>query len=205
MQIAVPTAATTGNRKALIDVSGRISAVGGSIELKAATVKRAIRDAVNVSGTLSARSVSGRSGAIVLGGGGNVALAGKLTASAGRKATATNSGAITITGHNVTIADKASVKAISKNAEGGAISITGATVSVGAAALDASGASGGGNILIGGDRQGKGALAHLKTILQGGPLQRGQITLRCLFTRQSAIAPHRLRKPRNWRAFLRSS
>jgi len=67
MQVAVPTAATTNGRKALVDVSGRISAAGGSIELKAATVKQAIRDAVNVSGTLSARSVSGHSGAIVLG------------------------------------------------------------------------------------------------------------------------------------------
>ena len=66
MQVAVPTAATSG-RKALVDVSGRISAAGGSVELKAATVKQAIRDAVNVSGTLSARSVSGHSGAIVLG------------------------------------------------------------------------------------------------------------------------------------------
>jgi filamentous hemagglutinin family protein len=103
MQVAVPSATTTRNGKALIDVSGRISAAGGSIELKAATVKEAIRDAVNVSGTLSARSVSGRSGAIVLGGGagGNVTVTGKLSTSAGRTAKTTNGRAITVTGHNV--------------------------------------------------------------------------------------------------------
>ena len=166
MQVAVPTASKTPNGKALIDVSGRISAAGGSIELKAATVREAIRDAVNVSGTLSARSVSGRSGAIVLGGGagGNVIVAGRLSASAGRKARATNGGAITVTGHNVTIANNASIKATSKDAKGGAISVTGAAVSVGAAALDASGASGGGTILIGGGPQGTGSLAHAEMV-----------------------------------------
>ncbi|MEA2952833.1 MAG: hypothetical protein QOJ96_2353, partial [Alphaproteobacteria bacterium] len=166
MQVAVPTAATAGNRKALVDVSGRIKASGGTIELKAATVKEAIRDAVNVSGTLSARSISGRSGAIVLGGGegGNVTVAGRLNASAGRKATTTNGGAISLTGHNVTIADKASVKVTSKSAKGGAISVTGATVSVGAARIDASGGTGGGTILIGGGPQGTGTLAHADAV-----------------------------------------
>ncbi len=166
MQVAVPTASNARNGKALIDVSGRISAAGGSIELKAATVKEAIRDAVNVSGTLSARSVSGHSGAIVLGGGagGNVTVAGRLNASAGRTAKATNGGAITVTGHNVTIANNARIKATSKDANGGAISVTGAAVSVGAAALDASGASGGGTILIGGGPQGTGSLAHAEIV-----------------------------------------
>src|SRR6202011_2837093 len=100
-------AVTTNNHKALIDVSGKISSAGGSIELKAATVKQAIRDAVNVSGTLSARSVSGRSGAIVLGGGagGNVRVAGRLIASAGRQARATNGGRLALAGRRVTIAD----------------------------------------------------------------------------------------------------
>jgi filamentous hemagglutinin family protein len=166
MQVSVPTAATTNGRKALVDGSGRISAAGGSIELKAATVKQAIRDAVNVSGTLSVRSVSGRSGAIVLGGGagGNVNVGGRLSASAGRKASATNGGAITVTGHNVTLANNATIKATSKDANGGSISVTGAAISVGTAALDASGANGGGTILIGGGQQGTGSLAHAETV-----------------------------------------
>ena len=69
MQVAVPTASKAANGKGLVDVSGRISADGGSIELQAATVKQAIHNAVNVSGTLSARSLSGHSGSIILAGG----------------------------------------------------------------------------------------------------------------------------------------
>src|SRR6202035_1945241 len=117
---------------------------------------------VNVAGRLAARSVSGHSGAIVLGGGagGNVTVSGRLYASAGRQAKATNGGRIAVTGNSVTIADKAIVKATSKSATGGAISVTGATVSVGAATLDASGATGGGTILIGGGLHGTGALSH---------------------------------------------
>ena len=68
MQVAVPSASKAADGKGLVDVSGRISAAGGSIELRAATVKQAVHNAVNVSGTLSARSLSGHSGSIVLGG-----------------------------------------------------------------------------------------------------------------------------------------
>ena len=172
MQVAVPTAGVAGNRKALIDVSGKISAAGGSIELKAATVKQAIRDAVNVSGTLSARSVSGRSGAIVLGGGagGNVTVSGKLNVSA--RTRAANAGTVAITGYNVKIADKARIAATSKMAKGGAISVTGSTVSIGKSALNASGATGGGTVLIGGGLQGQGTLAHadMVTVASGAKL-----------------------------------
>jgi filamentous hemagglutinin family protein len=166
MQVAVPSAATARNRKALIDVSGRISASGGLIQLKAATVKQAIRDAVNVSGTLSAISASGRSGAIVLGGGagGNVTVAGRLATSARRSAKATNGGTISLAGNRVTVAEKANISSISEGARGGTISIIGTTVTVGAATLDASGASGGGTILIGGGLQGTGPLAHAETV-----------------------------------------
>ncbi len=166
LQVAAPTAAVARDHKSLIDISGRISAAGGSINLKAATVKQAIRDAVNVSGTLSARSVSGRSGAIVLGGGGggNVNIAGRLVVSGGKKAKATNGGAIVITGYDVKIAEKADIRATSKTASGGTVTVTGPTISIGAAALDASGATGGGTILIGGGLQGGGALAHSETL-----------------------------------------
>ena len=145
MQVAVPTAATASNGKALIDIAGRIKAAGGMIEIKAASVKQAIRNVVNVSGKLSARSVSGRSGAIVLNGGdgGNVTVAGRLNASAGTKAKSTNGGMIAITGNSVTIADKARIKAVSKNATGGAIEVTGDNVSVNGGLIDASGARGG--------------------------------------------------------------
>ncbi|MDO9413832.1 MAG: MBG domain-containing protein [Pseudolabrys sp.] len=179
MQVAVPTAARTGNSKALVDVSGTIAAAGGSIELKAATVKEAIRDVINVSGRLSARSVSGRSGAIVLDGGlgGNVKVSGRLNASAGRKAKAMQGGTIAVTGNNVTIAGGASVKATSKNAKGGVITATGPSVSIGAATFDASGSNGGGSILIGGGLQGSGPLSHANTVaIAGGATLRADAT-----------------------------
>jgi filamentous hemagglutinin family protein len=195
MQVAVPTASKAANGKELVDVSGRIGAAGGSIDLEAATVKQAVHDAVNVSGTLSARSLSGHSGSIVLGGGpgGNVSVSGRLDVSAGRSAAGAasgrsmsaarnlagagkaavaarkvpapaNGGTIAITGANVGIADKASLKATSARAKGGAISVTGNAVTIGSAALDASGATGGGSVLIGGGPQGSGPLAHAKTL-----------------------------------------
>jgi hypothetical protein len=64
MQVAVPTGATT-NGRSLVEVAGVIRAAGGKIELSAATVAQAIRDAVNVSGSLSARSMAGRDGSAV--------------------------------------------------------------------------------------------------------------------------------------------
>ena len=195
MQVAVPTASKAAAGKGLVDVSGRISAAGGTIELQAATLKQAIRNAVNVSGTLSAHSLSGHSGSIVLGGGagGAVNVSGRLNVSAGRsvayaasvksvaavrnasvagrKAAAAkpalapaNGGTIAITGANVAIADKASLKARSQGTKGGAIGVTGDALSIGAATLDASGATAGGTILIGGGPQGKGPLAHAQTV-----------------------------------------
>ena len=185
MQVAVPTAAKSRDGKALVDVAGRITARGGRIELQAATVKQAIRESVNVSGMLSARSVSGHSGAIILGGGegGGVTVSGRLDTSAGsrpfrsatreraslaRSARATRApsdgGLIAITGDQVAIAAGASLKASSKGARGGAITVTGTNVAVGAATLDASGATGGGTILVGGGFQGGGPLAHARTL-----------------------------------------
>ena len=218
MQVAVPTASKAANGKGLVDVSGRISAAGGSIELQAATLEQAVHNAVNVSGTLSARSLSGHSGSIVLGGGAggdvnvsgrldvsagrtaaysssgryaaaraasgkssgamaaagdrgyrssraarNLAIAAKAAAAAARKAPA-NGGTIAITGAAVAIANKASLKATSAGAKGGAISVTGDAVTIGAAKLDASGATGGGSLLIGGGPQGSGPLAHAQTL-----------------------------------------
>ncbi len=190
MQVAVPTASKAADGKGQVDVSGRVSAAGGTIELQAATVKQAIRNTVNVSGTLSARSLSGHSGSIVLGGGA-VNVSGRLDVSAGRRAAhaasvksaaairnvaragrataaarpaPANGGTIAITGANVAIANKASLRATSQGAKGGAISVTGDAVTIGSATLDASGATGGGSILIGGGPQGSGPLAHAQTV-----------------------------------------
>ncbi len=139
MQVAVPTLSKAPQGKALVDVAGKIKAPGGVIELRAATVKQAIRDAVNVSGALTARSVSGRNGAIVLGGGagGIVDVSGKLSASGRRSA-----GAISIGGASVTLSGMAAARA--RLGSGGAVKITGDSVSIkSSGVVSASGAQGG--------------------------------------------------------------
>ncbi len=126
LQVAVPTGAVAADGRALIDVAGQIRAAGGTVEIKAATAQQAVRDAVNISGVLSARSVSGRAGNIVLdgGAGGNVAVSGRLSATGGERYAG---GTIVVTGSNVRLTSSAR--------------------------LNASGASGG-NILVGGDLRG---------------------------------------------------
>ena len=133
LQVAVPTGAAAADGRALIDVGGRISARGGSIAIKAATAQQAVRDAINVTGVLSARTASGRNGDIVLGGGagGNVVVTGQVKATGSKR------------GQN-----------------GGSIAVTGNTIVLRGAIVDASGRAGGGTIEIGGGRQGRGPLQH---------------------------------------------
>ena len=52
LQVAVPTNTKTADGQALIDVCGKVRAAGGSVQLKAATVANAIRNAINVPGEL---------------------------------------------------------------------------------------------------------------------------------------------------------
>jgi filamentous hemagglutinin family protein len=133
LQVAVPT--KSGGNDALIRNSGTIRADGGSVIISAATARDAARNAVNISGIVQARTIGGRAGSIIIGGGlgGAVKIAGRLTASA-RK---TTGGAITITGQHITL-------------EGATIDVTGRT--------------GGGTISIGGGRQGEGPLQHADTL-----------------------------------------
>ncbi|MGJ4953666.1 beta strand repeat-containing protein [Bradyrhizobium sp. HKCCYLS20291] len=125
LQVALPTSATAAGGKALLDVSGRIRAAGGRVEIRAAAAQQAARDVVNVSGTVSARSVSGRSGNIVLGGGGGaVTVSGRLAANGGRRHAG---GTIVVTGSRVALTETARISANGRS---------------------------GGKILIGGDQRG---------------------------------------------------
>ena len=132
LQVSVPTKADGSN--ALVGNSGIISADGGTVELKAAAVRDAARQAVNMSGVIEARTVSGQSGAIVLGGDeGSVEISGTLDASA-----------------------KAGGK-------GGKVTVTGRKLKLKGATVDASGKDGGGTVKIGGDKQGSGTLQRAAT------------------------------------------
>lgn len=147
LQVAAPTNATTANGQALVDVSGKISAAGGRVQLKAATVATAIRDAVNVSGFVSASSAHASGGSIVLGGGpgGNVRVTGSVVAS-GRRA----GGKVRISGHDVALSN-AVVAAKSRRGRGGTVKVAATdAATLDASTIDVSGARGGGTIRIGG-------------------------------------------------------
>jgi len=139
LQVAVPSGTTTADGKALIDVSGKVSAYGGRVEIKAATAQAAVRDAINVSGKVSASSISGRNGSVVLGGGdgGTVRVAGRVSAS-GRD----GAGRVAISGRVVEVAKGAAVKARSEQGQGGSVALKGDIVN-NSGTVDASGASGG--------------------------------------------------------------
>ena len=99
LQVAMPSGATDASGKALVSNSGTIAADGGSVELKAAAVRDAIRDAVNMSGSIAAHSVSGHDGDVVLGGGsGNIAVSGTVDVSG-----AGQGGRIDVSGSNVAL------------------------------------------------------------------------------------------------------
>ena len=160
LQVTVPTNTKTADGKALIDVSGKVIAAGGRVELKAATVAQAIRNAVNVPGYLSVASAHASGGSIILSGGpgGDVSVSGRLRAS-GR----TKGGAIAIDGHDVALRH-AKLAARSASGQGGSVTVTGTNaVSLASTAVDASGATGGGAIRIGGDFHGSSDLTSART------------------------------------------
>jgi filamentous hemagglutinin family protein len=131
LQVAVPT--QTGGDKPLVDVSGTIDAAGGRVEIRAASAREAARQAINMTGVVEARTVTGTHGNITLdGGSGGVQITGKLTAS-------------------------------SDHAKGGAVTVTGRSIKATGAKIDVSGKTGGGTVKIGGDWQGKGPLARAET------------------------------------------
>ena len=148
LMVAVPSA-PDGDDRALIRNSGRVSADGGRIEMKAATARNAARNAINLSGTAEARSVSLRNGAIVLGGGegGTVRVSGKVSTRAPRQADA-----------------GLGSSARPPRPTGGQIDITGARIALQGALLDASGDGGGGQIRVGGGFAGQGPLPHAMTV-----------------------------------------
>lgn len=124
LQVAVPTANGAEGNGALIDNRGTISAEGGTVVMKAATAREAARQAINLSGVVEAKTVSGTDGAIVIGGGegGEVKVSGKLRA-----------------------------KAADDQGKGGSVTVTGKSIKLSGAQIDASGATGGGAVRIGGD------------------------------------------------------
>ena len=128
----------------LIRQSGRLSADGGRVEIRAATARHAARHAINLSGVVEARTVGGRSGAVILGGGpgGTVTVTGRVEATA----------------PIAVAAPEVSPRPEARPAPGGRIDVTGDRILLAGATLDASGRDGGGMVRVGGGFQGGGDL-----------------------------------------------
>ncbi len=127
LQVLLPAGTVTADGQALVTNGGAIDAAGGMVALRAATVRDALRQAINMPGTIRATSVSGHDGAIVLdgGGGGTVQIAGTLDASAGAGV-----------------------------ADGGRVDVSGGSVALQGATIASSGDARGGLVRIGGEFQG---------------------------------------------------
>nr|WP_321457985.1 MBG domain-containing protein [uncultured Cohaesibacter sp.] len=132
LQVALPSDGE--GDEALVSNSGSVSANGGTVIMSAATARQAARQAVNMSGVIEAKSVSGHNGSIVIGGGagGKVSVSGSINAS-------------------------------SEDGDGGSIKITGDAIELTGATLDASGATGGGTINVGGLKHGADGLQTATT------------------------------------------
>lgn len=139
LQVAVPTDSDDPALQALIENSGTIEANGGTVQMSAASARQAARHAINMSGVVEARSVSGRNGRITLGGGGGkVSVSGRVRATAARPVVEVTQ----------------SARPTARPARGGEITVTGGEITLAGAEIDASGPDGGGDIRIGGNLRG---------------------------------------------------
>lgn len=116
----------------LVDNSGAIVVLGGSVQMKAAALRDAGRNLVNMSGTISADSVTGQAGSIELSAG----ASGGVNVSGTLSASGDTGGRVTIEGRD--------------------IALTSST------AISATGASGGGTVLVSGGYRGEGDLAQAR-------------------------------------------
>ena len=85
LQVALPTDRSTPAGAALIEQAGRIEAAGGRVIITVATARAALRNAINMPGSISADSLTSDGGMITLlgGDGGKVTASGTLTARGG--------------------------------------------------------------------------------------------------------------------------
>ncbi|MCZ8172274.1 MAG: filamentous hemagglutinin N-terminal domain-containing protein, partial [Brevundimonas sp.] len=133
--LQVAVPTAAGGDQALVSNSGRLSAPGGRVEIAAATAQSAARHAINMSGVVEANTVSGTAGSITFSGG--------------------PGGAVNVSGR---------VDASSATGRGGNVTVTGANIALRGAEVNASGATGGGRVRIGGDRLGQGDLPRAQRV-----------------------------------------
>jgi len=120
----------------LVENNGKLRANGGTVALTAAAARTVVDSVINNTGVIEANTVGTRNGMIVLG-----------AATAGTKPR----GAPT---QNVVVSGTLSARGTHANQTGGTVVITGESIALQGAKVDASGTAGGGTVLIGGDTGG---------------------------------------------------
>ena len=131
---AVKDVATGQPLSALVKNEGKLKATGGRVELTAAAARTVVDAVINNTGVIEARSVGHRNGKIVLGG-----------STAATKVAGAPAQTVKVSG---------TLSTASRKGKGGTIQVTGEAIEIKAASFDASGATGGGKVMIGGDTGG---------------------------------------------------
>lgn len=191
-----PTDADGNPVDSLVDNQGRILAGGGVVRLATHNVEAVVRNVINTDGVIYANTIERRGGKIILGatGSGAVSANGELSATGGSVEIA-GEGDISLTGTRIAANDVAISADADKSGAGelnagdsggdailtdididtaaggdtgGRVVVTGDRVAIlGASTIDASGRTGGGEILIGGDFQGNGATRNADATIVG--------------------------------------
>ncbi len=145
---------STATLDTLIENRQAIHAEGGAILLTAAGAAAVSSSVVNNSGVLEAGSLTEDGGRIVLRAGGDITLGSTSVIAAG----GARGGDIEIQAQSGTLLADGRIDARGTSATGGSVNLLGERVGlVNAAEVDASGATGGGTVRVGGDYQGKNA------------------------------------------------
>ncbi|HJQ57429.1 MAG TPA: MBG domain-containing protein, partial [Vineibacter sp.] len=141
LQVSVPTA-DSDRATALIRHTGRIQANGGRVEMRAATTADVARAAINVSGTIEARTVRRTEGGVLFGA--------EPGAPAPAAPTTVQRGTVVIDGGPAgSVKSTGTIKASGGSERGGDITIAGGVVAL-AGSLDVSGGTTGGTISVDG-------------------------------------------------------
>jgi filamentous hemagglutinin family protein len=143
----VKDVATGQTLKSLVTNEGKLKANGGRVELTAAAARQVVDSVINTSGVIEANSVGTKGGQIVLSAAtGAPAKSGSTTRGGASTATAN-----TLPPQKVEVSGTLSAAGKDKGTKGGTIIVTGEHIEVAGATIDASGADGGGKVMIGGD------------------------------------------------------
>ena len=137
---------------ALVKNEGKLKANGGQVELTAAAARNVVDAVINTTGVIEANSIGNRRGMIVLG-----------AATGGNKSSGLPTQTVKVSGTLTTSGRR-------KGERGGTVQITGEAIALAGARINASGYSGGGTVLVGGDTGRGNQTTNLSEFAPANPL-----------------------------------